>query len=251
MNNLTLVAYYGQKPEPLKSLLNSCIESISKSSIANFYIPYSSNQIHATIIGLEWFEDSGRFINKNFHIKYGKKARLKFDLLPNILDRVFPLSIRIGGFSDTFSGFMSFGKIPYERSFQIHRATNKLILIGWPHITGNFQKESLAKLRSTLEKKCNIAHKYPWDNDLYFVLGDIRKPDMIEEYQFEHSLIQMEEIIRTQLCREPIDFTLDKKNLSFVSYSSPDLNESTSRFFPFELYCQDINRLLEKQSNRT
>lgn len=248
MNNLTLVAYYGQKQETLNGLFTSCIESISKSTIADFFVPYSSSQIHATIIGLEWFEDSGRSINRNHYLKYKRKSRLKFNLLPEILNKAFPQTIRIGGFSDTFSDFTSFGRIPYERSFQIHRTTNKVILIGWPHSSGNFQKESLAHLRSTMERKCNISHKYPRDNDLYFVLGKIRKPNMVKESHFEQSLQNIEDIIRAQLCRNPIDLTIDKENLSFVSYSTEDLNESTSRVFPLEQYYNN-NWPIDKLNN--
>jgi hypothetical protein len=246
MNSLTLVAYYGQKKDPLLRLIDSCLQSINESSIGGYFIPYTHNQIHATIIGLEWFVDAGIIVNQYYFKLTGKKESIMSDTFPEVIDEAFPISIRYGGFSPDYTSFRSLGKIPYERSFQIHRSSNKVILIGWPNINGDFRKKSLADLRSSIETKCKIAHKYRDDNDLYFVLGEIKKPVKIDATGFEQLLIRAEKSIRKLLSAESVNITLHKENLSLVSYSTEDLNEMTSIVFPFETHSKNLSQLIKQ-----
>lgn len=246
MNNLTLVAYYRQKSEPLLSLINSCLDTINESSIAEYFIPYPVTQIHATIIGMEWITIAGKPVNKNYYQLSAKKNELITAEFAEIIDNTFPIEIQIGGFNKEYDDFKSQGKHPYERSFQINQETNKVILIGWPHNSGSFQRRTLADLRTTLKKKCNIAHKYKHDNDLYFVLGEVKKPKEITEINFTESLTQTEMSIRDLLSKNSNNIRLNIENLSLVSYSTPDLSKSSSEVYSFKQYYRKIEQLFNK-----
>lgn len=251
MNNLTLVAFYGKKPKPLISLINSCLYSLHKSPIARYFIPYTLYQIHATIIGLEFFYYSGRFVNNNYYNQHQKKTSIKSDNFPKLIDETFPVTIRIGGFNETYYGFTSFEKTPYERTFHINRTTSKVILIGWPFQQENPQVKILSELRSNFENECNIAHKYHNDKDLFFVLGKLSFPPEIEESTFDRWIKQTEEEIRDQLSNKSFDIILKKENLSFVSYISTDLNELTSTTFQLKSYYKNVRRLIEILNTKT
>ena len=63
---LTLVAFYGEKPSPLDSVIETLQSEISTEFGAAF-VPYSIEQVHATLIGLESEWCGGRWRNVNFH----------------------------------------------------------------------------------------------------------------------------------------------------------------------------------------
>ena len=245
MNNLTLVAYYGEKSRHLLSVINSCLDTINGSSIAEFFIPYPVTQIHATIIGMEWMTIEGKPVNQNYYQLSAKKNEININSFAQIIDNTFPIEIQIGGFDKEYKGFKSLGKHPYERSFQINKETNKVILIGWPNNYGNFQRRTLEELRATLKKKCHIAHKYKNDNDLYFVLGEVKRPKEITEINFIKSLKRTEKSMRDLLSKNSCNIRLNTENLSLVSYSSTDLNESSSRVYPFQQYYRNIGQLFK------
>ncbi len=245
MSKLSLVAFYGQKPELLTGIINVCLQEMCKSPIARWFVPYSNTQMHATIIGLEWLMRSSEIINRNYFQLFGKKEGIIAENFPAIINKVFPLNIRLGGFNQTNNDFQSFGKTPFERSFLIDRKTHKVILMGWPHEDGNFQNKSLAGLRSKMEKKCKIAHKYSNDNDFYLVLGKLHFPGKGIKNKFENLLIETEKSLRDLVHKNPVDIRLEKDNLSFVSYSTTDLYEQTSEIFPLESYYSKIDHLID------
>jgi hypothetical protein len=76
MKQFSLVAYYGAKPSILSDLLNSCHELIIASGLGYCFIPYQTDQIHATIIGMEILEGEEKLINRNLFNKTGNKKKL-------------------------------------------------------------------------------------------------------------------------------------------------------------------------------
>jgi hypothetical protein len=113
--------------------------------------------------------------NANTWMESGNREVMEFTPLLKIIKKHFPIKIRFGGFEKSFKHFDSFGKKPYERSFQIQWKTNKLTLIGWPHANGDFiAKRPLEELREDISTHCNILHKYKYDNDLFMVIGEIK-----------------------------------------------------------------------------
>src|SRR5262245_61383548 len=63
--NLTLVAYYGDKPEPLGALLGE-LQDCLQDYLGDAFRPYALAQVHATIIGLEGTPEGSRVINTNY-----------------------------------------------------------------------------------------------------------------------------------------------------------------------------------------
>jgi hypothetical protein len=242
MHNLTLVAFYGQKHSPLKELIESCHQMISKSPLGKWIIPYATSQIHATLTGLEWFEQKGKPVNTNYFHKHGKPTPMIMDQFSDILNETFPLSIRFGGFSEKWDDFRSSGKKPFERSFVIDRITQKAMIIGWPVYDGKFQKRKLEELRNQLEAKCNISHKYSDDNDLYLVLGDIRIPD-IDNALAENLMNSVEREIRDWFFHHPFQMIISREDLSFVRYKTSELPRKTSQVYPYVRSEKDILKL--------
>lgn len=245
MIKLTLVAYYGIKQEELNRIIKYCSQVLKNSLLSDYYHSYSSNQIHATLVGLECFVESGKMVNNNLFKKYGRMIPARPGLLPNIIYEVLPLTFRVGGFHQDNILFKSAGLSPYERMFHINRSTNQIVVMGWPHTNELFFDRALAGLRTIIETKCNISHKYEDDNDLYFVLGTINSSSVGEQVGIETELLQIEKTCREYLLNNPEEIILNKENLSLVSYSTTDLAESTSEIFAIETAEEKINELIK------
>ena len=125
--------------------------------------------------------------------------------LLKIIMKHLPMKIRFGGFEKSFKHFYSFGKKPYERSFQIQWQTNKLTLIGWPHENGDFiEKRPLEALREDIATHCNILQKCKCDNDLFMVIGEIKGHQLLtasELKEIKFYAANLEENIRNYLAK--------------------------------------------------
>ena len=79
-----------------------------------------------------------KHFNANTWIETGSREVMEFTSLLKIIMKHLPMKIRFAGVEKSFKHFYSFGKKPYEHSFQVQWQTNKLTLIGWPHENGDF-----------------------------------------------------------------------------------------------------------------
>jgi hypothetical protein len=81
----------------------------------------------------------------------------------------------------------------------------------------------LEELRADLAQSCRLEHKYDRDNDLYLVLGTLRRPPTADVAG------AVETELREELRRHPIDVSLDLADLSVVRYEDPRLDPATTR----------------------
>ena len=228
---LSLVAFYGPKPKQLVDYLLWCLELLDTAVSAGFK-PYELDQIHATMVGLEGRYIDGQPVNENF-LRLGSTRPMN---LPGAIEFLreaseIPFQCRLGGFrSGEEYGFQSFGRHPFERSFEIQKS-GAVVVIGWPFAHGTVSRELVA-LRRGLESY-NILHKYHMtesveDNDCYFVLGhlDVESADPAE-------LAAVTGAIRAKIAEaEPTLLTVDRDCLAFVRYADRSLPTSSSLRMP-------------------
>ena len=152
---------------------------------------------------------------------------MNFAPLVEIVKKHLPMKIRFGGFGKTFRRFDSFGKNPYERSFQVQWQTNKLTLIGWPHKDGDFtSKPLLDALRMDMGTHCNIRHKYQGDNDLFMVLGEINGYHLLKKSELMHIkyiAAETEEKVRNYLLNNMTEVEIGPEQVFLAQYSDESL----------------------------
>lgn len=215
--NQTLVSLYGEKTIEFRSYVLEIVSILKKSAMGNHIKFYQPDQMHATLIGLEANEEDGRLLNRNLLEKEGKKEEMRFDRMKEVIDRYFPMKIRFGGFKVDDEEFLSRGKRPWERSFCIDLIRKRIIMMGWPHVDGDFSKRDLMKFREDMRNDCHIRHKYTHDNDFYIVLAELVNDLLIPE----DLLTAIEEKARNYLSENPLDIDIDK--LLIASYIDPRL----------------------------
>lgn len=230
--DLTLVAFYGEKPREFSALVAELQQRLTE-SLGPGFSPYEPQQVHSTIIGLEGRRDGDRVLNSNFlrlrHERRYMDVRQLIETIDQATD-LLPIRIRIGGYkaSDRYS-FTSRGAHPFMRSFSIHGGV--AVAMGWPFEDSVFPS-TLDRLRRKFAET-NVLHKYhalevDEDNDLFFVLGNVRTGA-----RHTRSVEMAEREIRAYLERQqPTDIELRPEHLSLVSYADPTLPVNTSKVYP-------------------
>lgn len=247
MRQVTLVAFYEDKPTCLWNLIYTCQDMIGKTLGARF-IPYSKDQIHGTIVGLA--QDGTTGLNRNLVRRYGQQSQKIMDfggLLRFIRQGgKLPFSVQIGGFQNRDYPFLSRGKTPYERSFSIQG--DKAVIMGWPILgkplntaPANVQQwlqesriypNTLDKIRRSMQS-FHILHAYhstptDVDNDFYFRIGLIVNPSSLN-----YSLCQsLQTQIRTHLSSmRPVIIEVTISSIYLVSYVDPTLPRSSTEAY--------------------
>src|SRR5205814_8898582 len=106
----------------------------------------------------------------------------------------------------------------------------------------------LDQLRRALNA-ANLLHKYhadpgDIDNDLYFVLGRVKRAE-VEEGR----LRSIEDELRAHLAqRPPLDLRIGPEDLAIVGYSDPRLPLATSRAVSLDEAASDPDRILRAYS---
>ena len=174
---ISLVAYYRDKPANLILLIRE-IQQQLKQIYGKDFIPYDLAQIHGTIIGCEGLSTPRGIVNKWF---YEHRNQVKYANFAGFLEyfantQFFPLNIKFGGYQKDFDyQFLSRGKHPSDRSFQLRKSnSNQLIpiIIGW---SSTQQKITTDVHQIRLDcQKYNFLHKYHQssqdiDNDFFLV----------------------------------------------------------------------------------
>lgn len=226
MKQVTLVSLYGEKPAILSNLIMRCSDIIRETEFRRIFQPYHPHQIHGTLFGMEKIIGFPECLNANTWIHAGRREAMNFRPLRETVMRYLPMTVRFGGFGKTFHGFTSFGKFPYERSFQVQWTTNKVTLIGWPHRNEEFSPNLLNTFRSDAATKCNIRHKYDDDNDLFLVIGEIAGwqflPDS-ERKEILNAASMLEEKVREFLERNRIDVEIGPDQVFIARYDKESL----------------------------
>jgi len=219
---ISLVAYYRNKPDNL-NLLISEVQQQLQSIYGKDFIPSDLAQIHGTIIGCEGLSTPEGIVNKWF---YQHRNELKYADLSGFLEYfantlLLPLTIQFGGYQkDDNYQFLSRGKHPGDRSFQLQKSSNNQlipIIIGWP-ITKQKITTDLNQIRYDCQQY-NFLHKYHQfsqniDNDFYLRLGTITSQLSIAE-----NLLAETSIINYLQKRLPILIELSYQDLSLVKYN--------------------------------
>ena len=234
--NVSLVAFYGDKPPQLKSLiqkLHACL--LDCELIQDKFIPYQLEQVHGTIIGCEGEKNKSGVISQWFkeHRQKTRYIDLK-GLVAHLQYQIhLPLTIRFGGYDrDCEYNFLSRNEHLYIRSFQLQPAENIVIpvLIGW-----SWKDDEVSLAIDDLRRKFqdfSLLHKYHAtpdviDNDIYLRLGTI---------DTQLSTVETEEIatkVRNLLAkRSPLYVPINKENIAFARYQDLSLTPDKTEVVP-------------------
>lgn len=236
MKNVSLVAFYGDKPSQLTTLIQRLQTYLTNHHLLEGkFVPYQLSQVHGTIIGCEGTETNLGIINHWFDKCRQEKRYIDFAGLTNYLQHQlnFPLTIQFGGYDRHIDyNFLSRNYHPYVRSFQLQPAVNQTIpvLIGW---SWSNEQISLAidNLRRDLQQ-FNLLHKYhaiqeSIDNDFYLRLGTIDAmltPETIQVISGE-----IRNLLKIQSSGK---IALGKENLAFAQYQDLSLDPAITQTIP-------------------
>lgn len=227
----SLVCCYGEKPDELARLIQK-IQSMLTSHFQDAFQPYQSEQVHATIIGLETQSVEGKQYSKWCIENRIESNPVDWENLFDFLQNEKPLiTIQIGGYQIHGDyGFKSRNKSPYTRSFSIDE--NRVVINGWPVI------QTVTGLRATWDlynyrkqfRAFQICHKWNkdgyQDNDFFMVLGKLKEVS----YHSESQKIIMKEV-RDILAEEEVIFTLYPQLFSLVWYENTELPIESTKVF--------------------
>jgi hypothetical protein len=176
---VTAVALYGIKKGPLKELLQATQE-ILRTHLGARFRPYTLDQIHSTLIRLDWRPDerTGRAVNTRYREVTGVADPMDPARAMELLGSFGASShrIRIGGYAPGRpASFTSRGVHPHDRMFSVQGRA--FVLVGWPlaTIAAGTPAKPLDDLRRNM-KDANILHWYhespaDIDNDFHLVVG--------------------------------------------------------------------------------
>jgi len=95
------------------------MDMIIASPLRRVFHPYQIEQVHRTLVGMEKLVGYSEHYNANQWAKSSyHRSRMDFGPLLDTVRRHFPMTFQFGGFPKTFTGFDSFGRRPYKRSFR-------------------------------------------------------------------------------------------------------------------------------------
>ena len=235
MNDVTLVAFYGNKPAELTTLIQKLQQqSIALPLLEGKFIPYRLEQVHGTIIGCEGLTSDRGIISRWYKENRNESRQIDFaGALDYLQQRVeFPITIRFGGYDrQTDYDFLSRGLHPDERSFQLQSAGDDAIpvLIGWSW-QGDRITPAIDNLRRGFQQ-FNLLHKYhatedAVDNDFYLRLGTIEGNLTVAER--ENIAIEIRHLLEG--C--PIKLPLTLNDLAFARYRDLQLTPATTKVIP-------------------
>ena len=232
--NVSLVAFYGNKPIELINLIRKLQEQLGNHKLfKDKFIPYQMRQVHATIIGCEGLRNSQGVVSQWFKQRRGEEKYINFADLTNYLQQQLdlPLTIRFGGYERQKNyNFLSRDRPLYERSFQLQPAGDLTIpiLIGWSW--QNNVTLAIDKLRRSFQR-FNLLHKYhvtteAIDNDFYLRLGTINARLSAKEIK----------AIANEICdllaASTVSIPLRSKDIAFVRYRDLQLTPATTKVVP-------------------
>ena len=244
--NVSLVAFYGDKPTELRELIQRLQASLSNhKSILDRFIPYELAQVHGTIIGCEGTKTEAGIVNKWFA---ERRQETKYIDLAGVTDYLqhradLPLTIRFGGYQrEVDYNFLSRNQSLYVRSFQLQSAGEQTIpvLIGWPWSDDRVTM-AIDRLRRGFQQ-FNLLHKYHGtpeavDNDFYLRLGTI---DAVLNPETKQTISQ--EICELLANQSPLHMVIDRQNITFARYQDLSLTPATTKTIPIAEITTDLLR---------
>ena len=236
MSNVSLVAFYGDKPSELQDLILQLQQLlIDRELVGDKFIPYQLEQVHATIIGCEGTKTERGIVNRWFDLRRQETRYINLAGLTNYLQNeiILPPTIRFGGFDRaTEYNFRSRNEHLYFRSFQLQPTETETIpiLIGWSWENRQVTL-GIDNLRRSFQQ-FDLLHKYhatneAIDNDFYLRLGTIARP--LKEMEIQAIASQIRNFLASQ---PPLYLPLAKQNLSFARYQDLSLTPATTEIIP-------------------
>ena len=241
--NVSLVAFYGDKPPQLASLIRQLQTWLAKHELTKGkFVPYQLEQVHGTIIGCEGKKNKLGVVHQWFDECRQKSKYIDFDELVYYLQHEIdlPLTIRFGGYNRAQGyNFLSRNEHPYFRSFQLQAGNNFAIpvLIGW-----SWKKEGITLATDNLRRsfqQFNLLHKYhktddAIDNDFYLRLGTIDDKLSFEAIQtISHN-------VRDLLCHQSaLYIPINQENIAFAQYQDLSLTPATTNLVPISKITAD------------
>lgn len=228
---ISAVAFYGPKTGPLRELLTG-VQATIAAQLGAAFLPYSLEQMHATLIALDGDRDTetGTVVNTFYLIHDGRRVEMNLPQAMDILARGFghPLPVRIGGFAAGQQvPFTSRGWHLFDRAFSVQG--HALVLVGWPVASLTGPDTPLDDLRREMNQ-ANVLHRYHpgeevVDNDLHLVVG--HHADAPAD-----ALARVQAAVRDQLAAHPVEFEIGIDDIKVVA--------SDSRTMAPPLYVSDI-----------
>jgi hypothetical protein len=228
---ISAVAFYGPKAGPLRELLTG-VQAMTAAEIGPAFLPYSLEQIHATLIALDGDRDAGTgtVVNTFYLIHAGRRVEMNLPQAMDILARRFehPLRVRLGGFAAGQQvPFTSRGWHLFDRAFSVQG--NAFVLVGWPVASLTGPDTPLDDLRREMNT-ANVLHRYhpgeeAVDNDLHLVVGH-------HAGATAGALARAEAAVRDQLAAHPVEIEIGIDDIKVVA--------SDSRTMAPPLYVSDI-----------
>jgi hypothetical protein len=204
VDRLTVVAFYGRKPDPLGALIDT-VQWAFGVVLGDAFRPRPVHDVHATILGLEDAPDRADDV----------AAFLAAEL------RAAPVDLQFGGFAAGDTAFLSRGRSLHERSVGLDGG--QAVVLGWPVERGR-PTARLGELRRDCAR-FGVIHKYhrgttALDPDAYLVVGAVDGPRP-----------GVSEAVRTAIER-PTSVRLTAAALSLVRYVDPALPRESSTWWP-------------------
>jgi hypothetical protein len=213
------VALYGPKAEPVRSMLTGVRDLIAEHT-GDAFRPYSTEQIHATLIAFNGVrdQDGGAIVNEYFLAHTGARRTMDTDLAMRILAERFaqPLRVRVGGYRPAdHVPFRSRGQHLYERTFSVQG--DAFVLVGWP-ADGHLP---LHRLRRDLNA-AGLLHRYharddDIDGDLHLVIGHGGSAGPAAP------LANAVSAVRERLALHPVEFDISIDDVKVVAADSHTL----------------------------
>jgi hypothetical protein len=174
---ISAVGLYGPKTEAVRDFLAGT-QALIAAHIGDSFLPYSLDQVHATLIALNGVRDPGTgvIVNEYYLTHQSRLAEMDLRQAMDILSARFehPLRVRFGGYARQQEiPFTSRGQHLFERAFSVH--ANAFVLVGWPAVSLTGPARPLDELRRDMNA-AGVLHRYhlrdtDLDNDLHLVLG--------------------------------------------------------------------------------
>jgi hypothetical protein len=240
--DVTLVAYYGDKPPQIAELIQDTISEL-RNMLGSGFCPYSLKQVHGTIIGLEGLRMGKYIINTNYAELRDETRSMDLNTALQILkdESLLPFDVTIGGFSNGGQySFTSRGVVPYLRSFSLQG--RYAVAMGWPYSNGKYS-QSIDKLRHAFNS-ANILHKYhaspdSEDNDFFFVLGNIVKKNA-DVIRLEDAQSHLRSFLAAY---KPVRVPISRDYLRVVAYIDTKLPPHTSCCYTLDEAEEKINEI--------
>jgi hypothetical protein len=211
------VALYGPKAEPVGGLL-ARVQALVAEHIGDAFLPYSPDQIHATLIAFNGVRDpdSGAIVNEYFLAHADARRTMDIDLAMRILSERFvrPLPVRVGGYRpDDEVPFRSRDQHLYQRTFSAQGSA--FVLVGWPLSASSLpDRLPLDKLRRDLNQ-AGLLHRYHADHDdidgdMHLVVGHHRGAAPA-------ALADAVTAVREELAGHPVEFGIAGGDVKVVA----------------------------------